>query len=327
MTYPQQPQYGQPQYPQAQPQYAPPAPQPQTQQFPPQQQQWPAPQPQVQQFQQFQQPQAPAQPQAPVIRGTLADAYSQGVRTGGYGNTAKFLFPGYQLGGYVARDLADTDVTAETDFATKQPKPDGRGGYRMQITIPLDVQPSQEHSDGKTTVWAKGRLLTAVIHGMMAVGYDINAGDSLKKGDFLLITRTADVPTNKGNPAHDFEAVVTRAGQASQFPPTAPAATATPTAAPVAASLYPTAPPAAPVVNAINGFPPQAPQYAQPQQPVFEQPAFQAPAPVAAPASGTPGLVPGSYQDILVRSLTGNNGQGPLSPEEQAILNAGPPQQ
>jgi len=224
MNYPQQG-YGQPaqQYPpQAQPQYAPPPAAPAyPPQYPPAQQ----PQYQPQQYQpqqqyptQFAPPQPPQQPQAPVIRGTLAGAYEQGVRTGGYGNTCKFMAPGHRKGGYVARDMTDLDVTAETDYATKAPKPDGRGGYRMQMTIPLNVQPGAEHPEGKTTVWAKGRLLTAVVHAMLAVGYDINAGDALKEGDFLDIQRVADVPTNKGNPAHDFIVTVTRAGQQQATP-------------------------------------------------------------------------------------------------------------
>lgn len=328
MTYPQQPQYApQPQYPPAQPQYAP---QPQPLYAQPQIQAQP---PQAQQYAAVVQPQyVPPQPQAAPapapIRGSLADAYTQGVRTGGYGNTLKMTHPGYRFAGTVARDMTDLDVTAETDYATKQPKPDGRGGYRMQMTIPLDVQPSAEHPEGKTTMWAKGRLLTAVVHAMIAVGYDVTAGEGLKQGDVLYVDRVADVPTNKGNPAHDFTAVVQRAGAPAN--PTAPTATTTPTAAPVAASPYPTAPAAAAPASVFN--PAQAPQAGQ----VFQQPAFQPPAQFAPPtapvaaqapaASGTPGLVPGSYQDILVRSLTGNNGQGPLTDQEQAILAAGPQQ-
>ena len=363
MNYPQQG-YGQPaqQYPpQAQPQYAPPPAAPAyPPQYPPAQQ----PQYQPQQYQpqqqyptQFAPPQPPQQPQAPVIRGTLAGAYEQGVRTGGYGNTCKFMAPGHRKGGYVARDMTDLDVTAETDYATKAPKPDGRGGYRMQMTIPLNVQPGAEHPEGKTTVWAKGRLLTAVVHAMLAVGYDINAGDALKEGDFLDIQRVADVPTNKGNPAHDFVVTVTRAGQAvvggpvadyhqqalaAPGFPSAPAATPTPTGAPVAGSPYPTAPPAAfpaPSYDPTAQYQAQAAQlaaqagmqYAPPAPPTQYAPAPAAPQPPApapsytpgqatAPGNGQPGLDP--YQDALVKQITGQQ----LTQQEAEILAAGPPQ-
>jgi hypothetical protein len=355
VNYPQQG-YGQPaqQYPPQQPQYQQPA-WPGTQpapQYPPQQPQYP-PQPQANHFapppQQGygQPPQAQQQPPAPVIRGTLAEAYSQGVRTGGYGNSAKLPYVGYVLNGYLARDLTDLDTTAETDYATKQPKPDNRGGYRMQITIPLNVQPSPEHPEGKTTVWAKGRLLTAVIHAMMAVGYDINAGQALQEGDYLSIQRVADVPTNKGNPAHDFVVSVTRAGQnPAPVPPTqapAPAATqqfpasgqfaGNPGLPDVQAQYQQQAQQFAAQAGApAPQFAPPAPPWPTTQPPVQGQqlpPTAPTPAPVQAPVnqgagSGvpTPGLVPGSYQEVLVRSLTGQ----PVTPEEQAILTQGPPQ-
>lgn len=339
MNYPQQG-YGQPapQYPPQQPQYQQPAPQypPQQPQYPPQQPQY-APQPQAQpqyapQQGYVQTPQAPQQPPAPVIRGTLAEAYSQGVRTGGYGNSAKLPFVGYVLNGYVARDLTDLDTTAETDYATKQPKPDGRGGYRMQITIPLNVQPSPDHPEGKTTVWAKGRLLTAVIHAMMAVGYDINAGQALQEGDYLSIQRVADVPTNKGNPAHDFIVSVTRAGQAPAALPAAqaPAAPQYMQAAQQAAAQGQNPVQAAYQQATGQQMPLGGPAFQQPAQVQQLPPTAPTPAPVQAPVnqgagSGvpTPGLVPGSYQEVLVRSLTGQ----PVTPEEQAMLAQGPPQQ
>lgn len=286
------------------------------------------PQPQPQYQQPFQQPQV-QQPPAPVIRSTLADAVAQGVKQGGYGTTVKFQAPGAIFDGIVARDLTDMDTSAETDFATKQPKPDGRGGYRLQITIPLNTQPSQQHPEGKGTMWAKGRLLTAVVHAMVAAGIDIQNGESLKEGDRLQVQRVADVPTNKGNPAHDFVAQVTRGnGQGAQAAVQAPVSV--PSSMPAPATV-----PVNPLPDMTTQYQQQAAQFTQSAGVQYQAPQqgfTPAPAPAAmtgasatpAPAfNGTPGLVPGSYQEILVRSLTG----GQVTPEEQAILNAGPPQQ
>jgi hypothetical protein len=252
-------------------------------------------------------PQAQAQPPAqaaPVIRGSLADAYSQGSNSGTYGKSAKFPVVGHQFLGTVARDMSDTDVTVETDYATKLPKQFPDGTYRQQMKIPFDTQPTADFPEGKATVWAKTYLLQAVVAAMIAAGIDINAGEALRKGDQVWIQRTADIPSNKGNAAHGFTAAVQRAGN--------PTISATQTAP---------APAAAPTVSA-------APVVAQtaPAQQVFETPAFATTAALpAAPASPTPtasvpGLTP--YQQALVKQATGQA----LDAAEAAILAAGPPQ-
>lgn len=408
MNYPQNQQYPQqngyqpqapvqnPQF--QQPQYAPPAPQ-----YP----QYGQPQAPVQLYpQQYPQVQGvPAPPVQPAARGSLADAYTQGAQSAQYGTTVKFPQQGWEFRGIVARDLLDTDVTQETEYGTRIPKWRNNDGVtpRWQMVIPVNVQPSADHPEGKGTVWAKTFLLQAVTRAMVAAGIDIQNGETLKQGDELYIQRIADRPSNKGNPAHDFTAVITRAN------PTAPNATTTYTPVPAAANPYPavsgTASPA-PSYNPPAQVPgpyaqqqfPQAVQDAQAQASQLAQQAgvqYQAPVPptpfatapvpggaqatpaapvtassvpftpgsapaattgasetpapvpsvpftpapaatqtpAPAPSSmqapvtassnpGIPGLVPGSYQEILVRSLTGQ----PVTEAEQAILNAGPPQ-
>lgn len=351
MTQPYQPQQGY-------------APQQQAQQFQPQYQQVVAPfqqpgavpqfqqpQPGYGQPQQFQAPQGYAQPQQgyapqgqpfpaqaqqavaaeqPVIRGSLADAYNQGAKGGSYGSSVKFPAVGAEFGGYLARDLLDTDVSPETDFATKAIKRYPDGTVRMQLKLPLNTQAGPVFPDGKATLWAKTAMLSAVIRAAVAAGYDENL--RLKQGDWVWVRRVSDVPTGKGNPMHDFEAQVIPAGQAP---------------APVAAPALPAAPaPAAPVQvpNAPDGYNLQHPeQYqfsqAQPQQAAYQmatgQPMAPAPqqfAPVpatpAVPAAPTaPAAVPGNpfvgmtlQQAVTVATIT----RQPLPPELRAQLDGAP---
>jgi hypothetical protein len=189
------------------------------------------------------QPQA-AQPVTPPAKGSLAQAYAQGAKTGGYGPSIKFKEVGARIDGTVARDMTDLDVTQETDYATKAPKFEKDGVTpKWQMTIPLDLAPSGDYPEGKGIVWAKGGLLKAVVRGMVSAGYDVNNNEAFRQGDVVSIVRIPDRPTNYGNAAHEFEVTVTRAGQqvaqavvpataVAESVPTVPAATPSAPAAP-----------------------------------------------------------------------------------------------
>lgn len=182
-------------------------------------------------------------PTTPPARGSLDKAYQQGLKGGGHGTAAKFPAVGSKLVGVLARDILDTDVMQETDFTTKQPKFYRDGAERWQMTLPLNVPVSTAHPEGKATVWAKTRLFQSVIRAALAAGY--KPGEGMREGDVIAIERVADVPSNNGNPAHDFTVSVTKGNPA-------PAATTTPEpeAAPAASeATAPASPDAAPVAT------------------------------------------------------------------------------
>lgn len=200
----------------------------------------------------FQPPANVVQPQAaaPVpaaAKGSLAQAFAQGSKSNGHGPAAKFPAVGSKVDGVVARDMTDLDVTQETDYATKQPKFERDGVTpKWQMTIPLNVAPSADFPEGKTTVWVKGRMLKSTIRGMLAAGYDVNNNEALREGDRVQIERIADSPTNYGNAAREYNVVITR-GQGAGSVPVAPETASAPSTSPAPAT--PAAQPAAPAAS------------------------------------------------------------------------------
>jgi hypothetical protein len=181
---------------------------------------------------------------------------------------------GSRIAGYVARDSLDTDVTQETDFATKAPKFNKDGSEMWQVTVPLDVAVSAEYPEGKGTWWAKGRGLKSFTREQAAKGYA--PGDGLRQGDYVEVVRTADSPTTFGSPAHEYQVTITRRAEAQVPVDPTPA---TPVSAPPAA-LPPSATPATPSLPT----PPAAPAATTTPTP---------PAPTATPATTTVPAIPG----------------------------------
>lgn len=250
MTQPYQPQPGQ-QYPQQQsygaaPGYALPAAQPVAavpqqympqQGYAPQQTQYIPAQPQFQQPQVPQQfapqgygqpqpqyvPQGiPAQPVAPPARGTLGQAFTQGIQSGGHGKAVKFDSIGSRFSGYVARDMLDTDVRQETDFATKAPKYQRDNvTEKWQMVIPCNVPVSALCPEGKASVWAKSGLLTSVTRAIAAANQacDLPLDTALGEKDHLVIDRVPDSPTSFGNGKKEYNTIVTKVGMPGYVPP------------------------------------------------------------------------------------------------------------
>lgn len=141
---PQQPQGYPPAQPQQQPQpgyfqgqqpaaYPPPA----QQGYPPQQQQAYYPPPQ-----QFAPP--PVQHQ----NVSIDDFYDQPASSG-KSIASWFQTPGQTITGMVARAISKADLRPQTDMQTKQPKHFSDGRPMLTMTIPLQVQPSNDFPDGR----------------------------------------------------------------------------------------------------------------------------------------------------------------------------------
>lgn len=338
MNQPYQPQPGQ-QYPQqaygAQPGYAQPAAQPVAvpQQYAPQQYQGYQPppqyvqQPQVpQQYapQGYGQPQPqpqyvpqgiPAQPVAPAARGTLGQAFTQGIQSGGHGKAVKFDAIGSRFSGYVARDMLDTDVRQETDFATKAPKfQRDNVTEKWQMIIPCNVPVSAVCPEGKASVWAKSGLLTSVTRAIATANQacDLPLDTALGEKDHLSIERVPDSPTSFGNGKKEYNTVVTKVGMPGYVPPEA-------------LGIFPQAPAQAPAQYAPQAQvqapaymtqQPQAPQQYVPQQAQVVQAGSpeqqflyqQAMAAAGAPVQYAPATVdPLAYAQGLAAHM---NGQG-----------------
>jgi hypothetical protein len=226
------------------------------------------------------QPAAQAQPQTaqpvPTARGSLSDAYTQGARAVGHGPAAKFAVVGSVIEGYIARDMLDTDVIQETDFATKQPKFNRDGSPMWQLLLPVNVAVTPEFPEGKVTVWAKGRLLKSITREQSAKGYQ--PGEGLAAGDYIRIQRTQDSPTNFGSPAKEYDVQITRNGQQV-----------------AAAPVPPTPAVALPPVTQTAPVTPAVPTASAPP----------APTPAPSPAPAIPGLTP--EQALLVAQYTGQS--------------------
>lgn len=115
-------------------------------------------------------PQAPPQqPQGPPP--SLADYYSQ--PKGGGGPAVKFSAPkqvGYGLGFIIARDVTEADLEQQTNPVSKQLEfyPDGR--RKIQLKVPLIVDQTPEHPEGRATLYAKTGIREALDAGMLAAG-------------------------------------------------------------------------------------------------------------------------------------------------------------
>lgn len=292
MTYPQYPQ--QPGY-----QQMPPAPQFPAPQFPPQQQFPAAPVPQYQQ-QYAQQPAYPSMmpPAEPLPVGSLDDFFNQPSVGGGpslsWTNKDMSQKPiGTTYVGIVERPLSSSDVQAQTQQGTNQVARyrDGRPKYVM--IVPLIVNPSQEHPEGRAQWYVRGQARDELTRAMAEAGAPTGAPEA---GAGIQITLVGRRPSGQGRqPANQFQIRYTR-------PAGAPAVA--PAAAPAPEQVQ------QPVAQAA---PQQQPQYAVQQPPPVAQPVQQQWAPPQyAPPQYAPPQAPAGATNTSVAAA-------PLSPQAQQI--------
>jgi hypothetical protein len=219
---PQQPGWGQPQQPQQGGWQQPPAPQQPGgwgppapggwQQPQPTQPQWGAPPPQ-------QAPEAPA-----PVQGSLADYFAQ-PSTGG-GAALKFPQNGSAHFGIVNRMITDADTEQQTGIGANanvgQTFKDGRP--KLVLKVPLNVRPSQDHTDGKARLYANPGVRDQLVAAVAASGAPIITHPSgvqyylPEPGSGIYIQKTGTRPTGAGmNPANVFTVQYFRPEQARQL--------------------------------------------------------------------------------------------------------------
>lgn len=312
MNYPQQP-YNQPGY--GQPPYAPvpqpgfTSPQPYTpapsypQPYPAQQQPYPA---------QFQAPPEPSPVDLP--RGTLNDFFEQPA--GGFGPALKFEVIGTRYIGVVARNITDADTRAQTKYRPRPGEdpvdrhPDG--SPKLQMLIPLLVQPSQQFPAGEATWYVKANERADLIRAMEAAGVEPDPATGHlpppRAGDTIDITFTHEVP-NRGNMSPTKKKTIVyikgnpsvSAPEATSVPqPVIPSPAPYPAPVtqqpqqgwnPYAAPPTPAQPPASAPPNG-NGYPQAPAPGAAAQPPSSQVPSSQAPSSSVAPPADWPADVP-----------------------------------
>lgn len=114
--------------------------------YPPQAQQGYPPQ-QPQGYYQPQQPQFAPPP--PVHQNVSIDDFYDQPASSGKSIASWFQAPGQTITGMVARAISKADLRPQTDMQTKQPKHFSDGRPMLTMTIPLQVQPSNDFPDGR----------------------------------------------------------------------------------------------------------------------------------------------------------------------------------
>lgn len=308
MTYPQMPQApAAPQYPQ-QPQAAPvgypPAPT-----YPQAPEQHLTPPPYAPQQPQYSYPQAPQQyggypqqpPAPPVPAGpppTLADFYKQPSTGWGPALSWKGKQIGHTFVGIVGRELTEGDVEVQTSPSVNgQPGvplhyKDGRP--KLLMRVPLLVQPSAEHPEGKAQWYVKGADRDELGRAMAEVGAPAGPPE---KGATVAITWASE----RSNAFGTMSKIVQVRYQRPQG--AAPA----PQAAPPAPVAQVPAQQTAPVVSTATGVPVVHQQAIPQQPPAAPAPQVQQqaapPAAVPPPAGDASGLDP--ERAALLAQLTG----------------------
>jgi len=332
MTQPYNPQYQQ-QAPQGYAPQAPAAPQYAQQQYaqPPAPQNY-APntgyvQPQVQQAppayapQGYTQPQQAFAPQAPVQQEQYTAADFWGQPSGGSGPALSWPQIGTVYNVAVARDVRNTDVHPQTD-PKKQPGQEGYyktftdGRKKLEIRIPLRLQPSQAYPQGEATFYVKGADRDELVRAMQAAGVTPDQDGALwpKAGDTFQVHYFGDKPNRMGAPTKQKQITYTVGNGTVPQEYLQPAVQQFQQAPPQQYAQQPQqfAPPQAPNGYAqayVQQAPPAPPQYAAPPQ-QFQQ----APPPPAPPQPGSqlpPGGIPGLSPEQQAQVMALNAGQFP----------------
>lgn len=334
--YPQQGQpFPTPQYPQQPPPAYPPQQYAPAPQYPQQQQPAYAPPPQAPAYgppQQYGHPQGPPPP--PAVGGTIDDFLGQPSTGGGPSLKWNDKPAGYTVAGYVARDVRNSDVRQQTAQRTNEPLFHRDGRPKLVMIVPLLVQPTTEHPDGKVGWWVKGEARDLLAEAMKRAGSSATVPEG---GARVTITKVGERPIPNMTPATQLAITYELpAGVQPSQAPAGPASAAEPAQAPqqpAPAGQQWQQPPAEqgwapndPRWNPGDPAPAQPAQQAQqaPEQPVYQPPAAQpqyqpqapqqpAPAPQApaqAPAAAGPQPTPEQAQLMAQLAAGGVAPQG-----------------
>lgn len=230
-------------------------------------------------------------PMAPPINSTTEDFFNQ--KSSGYGPS---MMKNAQFGewriGRVARVVTNADVEQQADPQTKQPKFYKDRSPMLVLKVPVDMAPSQHHTEGRGQLFLQGAMREEYLRAMQESG----ATPGLPEyGATIAMRKSGQRQTGMGNPANVWQAVYALPGQELVFPQE-PQGFAAPTQPAYQPPQQQFAPQGAPVYQQAPGqFPaqPQLPpapngQYAQPQQ--VQQP--------AAPAQQAPQQPPAQPQQF-----------------------------
>ena len=252
----------------------------------------------------YQQPQAPQAPAQQAPAGSLDAFYGQPKTGRPPAISWKGKPDGTTIAGVVLEDATDKDVVADVDPQTKQLKTFRDGSPQYSLVLTLQVQPSQEHPDGRASLWCRGDLWEKLAAAMKTAG----RSGAPKAGDVIYVSLVERRQGRGTIPRNVFAVQYAAQGQDA---PQAPAQ-----------------PPAAPQWEQ----PPAAPQWEQPpaQAPVAPQPPAQPAAPQAPTAPPAPAQAPGWPQAPTQFAPAPQTPQAPqapalpggmtLSPEQQALL-------
>ena len=179
-----------------------------------------------------------AAPAQPLAHGTLDDFFDQPAAGG---KALVFDTPGDTRVGVVARAVTDGDVQQQTDTrGVPQTFRDGRPKFVMRV--PLLVQPSADHPDGRAVWYVKGAVRDELARAMAEAGAPAGPPEA---GAAVQIAFTGTRPSGPGlNPTKLFAVAYQRpATQPSPspaaVPPPAPALAPAPAAPPATAPQPP----------------------------------------------------------------------------------------
>lgn len=268
-----------------------------------------------------------AAPVAPVITGTLDDFFAQAA-TG----SKAWVFMGKPNGttyqGVIERPITNADIRQQTDNKGV-PSFNRDGSPKWVMVVPMLVQPTPEHQDGKATWWVKGQAREELRRAMSAAGVPADQ-QTPEPGAMITVQKVGERPIPGQNPAYIYAVTYQRPANAGAVPATPaqmPPAPAQPAAAPTMASGAYVGPPqpvyAAPAPPQPVYAPPSAPAYPNPVYagtPMQMQPGpVQATAPMASyPVPNTAGAQP-VYAGQPMQSAAGV-AANQLSPGENALF-------
>ena len=158
------------------------------------------------------------------VQGSLADFFSQ-PSTGG-GAALKFPQNGSAHFGIVNRQITDADTEQQTGIGANanvgQTFKDGRP--KLVLKVPLNVAPSQDHTDGKARLYANPGVRDQLVAAVAASGAPIITHPSgvqyylPEPGSGIYIQKTGTRPTGPGmNAANVFTVQYFRPEQARQL--------------------------------------------------------------------------------------------------------------
>lgn len=234
-----------------------------------------------------------AAPVAPVITGTLDDFFAQAA-TG----SKAWVFMGKPNGttyqGVIERPITNADIRQQTDNKGV-PSFNRDGSPKWVMVVPMLVQPTPEHQDGKATWWVKGQARDELVRAMAAAGVDVSVQRTPEPGAVISVTKTGERPVPGQNPAYIYAVQYQRPAAGAPAPQPAP----TP---PVTNPAYP------PMAN-----PAQPAQQPQPMPGVFAQAGYGGyAAPGQPPAQAQPMAsyaYPGPQSQIMMGGGAGQPAQ------------------